>query len=383
MRRPVLPERILSSLARKHGTPLYVYSQQRILDKLTTLQDAFSMPLHVHFAMKANNFPPVLKLLSKNKTGVDVVSAGEINRALECGFKPQKIIFSGVGKSVEEITLALRKEIFSLNVEGPQELERIGLLAKRLRKKAGVSFRLNPNVNPKTHPYITTGFRNNKFGMDKSFLPLLLKTLNKYKKNISLLGLDFHIGSQLTEIAPIEEALVKSIPIYKDLQGQGFPLSHFDIGGGIGISYEGQKTINLNDYAKRLEKHLRPLGCQIMCEPGRYLVADAGVLLTEVEYIKKTPFKNFVIVNTGMHHLIRPALYQAYHEIQPLKNTGRKKFKADVVGPICESADYLAQDRMLPEVKQGEILCIYDAGAYGQVMASHYNLHPMPREVLV
>lgn len=372
----------LSKIAKKHGTPTYVYSKDRILEKLDQLVSAFTLPLQVHYALKANSFRPLLKMLAAKGCGVDVVSGGEIKRALETGFLPSKVIFSGVAKNEEEIEFALKKKIFAFNVESPQELERIGKLASKSKITAQISFRLNPNVNPKTHPYITTGFKQNKFGMDKSFIPELLRILKK-SKYLKLTGLDFHIGSQLLEIAPFEEALVKSLPIYKNLQSMGYPLKHFDIGGGIGISYQGQKTINLKQYAQRLEKHLRPLGCKILCEPGRFLVADSGVLLTQVEYIKKTPYKNFVIINTGMHHLIRPALYGSFHNILPVKKHTGKLVKADVVGPICESSDFLAKDRKMVLPQQGDILAVCDAGAYGFVMAGRYNLHPMPKEILI
>lgn len=373
----------LESMARRYGTPTYIYSTKRILEKLRSLQNAFSQKLHVHYSVKANSNRDLLKFLRKQDVGVDVVSGGEIKRALECGFKGKHVIFSGVGKTHEEIELGIKEKIFLFNVESPQELERIGQVAKRLKSSAHVSFRLNPDVNAKTHPYITTGFRENKFGMDQSFLPELLGILKRYKKEIILSGLDFHIGSQLTDLAPFEAALKKSIPIYQNLKSQGFPLKHFDIGGGVGVSYQGQKVININDYGRRLEKLLKPLGCEILCEHGRYLVADAGVLLAKVEYTKKAPDKNFVILNTGMHHLIRPALYSSFHNILPVRQSSAKKFRADVVGPICESSDFLAKDRLLPEPKQGDIWVICDTGAYGFVMASDYNLHAKPKEVLI
>jgi len=373
----------LGRLAKKYGTPLYVYSAGRIVQKLKALRGAFTEPLHVHYAMKANFNPQILKLLKKQKVGVDVVSAGEIKRALECGFKGQDIIFSGVAKSHEEIGFALRKNILLFNVESLPELERIGQIAKRLKKTAQVSFRLNPDVSADTHPYITTGFRENKFGMDQSFLPELLEILRRYKKNLNLRGLDFHIGSQLTKIEPFEEALKKSVPVFQQLRSQGFDLRIFDIGGGVGISYQGQEVIDLAEYGRRLESYLKPLGVEIHCEPGRYLVADAGVLLTKAEYIKKTPYKNFVIVDTGMHHLIRPSLYQAYHRIMPVVKSDRPEVKVDVVGPICESSDWIAKDRILPEIKEGEVLAILDAGAYGYVMSSDYNLHPKAKEVVI
>jgi diaminopimelate decarboxylase len=373
----------LERLGKKHQTPLYVYSSKRIQEKLDLLRSSFSSSLHIHYSVKANSNRQVLKFLKSKSVGVDVVSAGEVKRALECGFKGQQIIFSGVGKSHEEIEFSLRQRIFLFNVESPQELDRIAQIAKRLKREAQVSFRLNPNVDAKTHPYITTGFRENKFGMDKAFIPELLKILKKHPKNLKLMGLDFHIGSQLTEMKPYEAALKKAVPVYQELQRQGFPLKHFDVGGGIGISYEGQKIINMHGYGQMVERHLKPLGCEILCEPGRYLVGDAGVLLTKVEYVKRTPYKTFVILNTGMHHLIRPALYNSYHEIRPVIKTSARVSKLDVVGPICESSDWLAKNRKLALPEPGDLWAICDVGAYGFVMASDYNLHKKPTEILI
>ncbi|MDZ4678375.1 MAG: diaminopimelate decarboxylase [Oligoflexia bacterium] len=373
----------LGILGRKNKTPVYIYSKKRIGEKLEILKEAFTKTLGIHYSVKANSNRQVLKFLKAQKIGVDVVSGGEVTRALECGFKGRDIIFSGVGKSEEEITATLKIGIYLFNVESPQELDRIARVARRLKKCACVSFRLNPNVDAKTHPYITTGFRENKFGMDKKFIPELLKILKRNPKNLKLIGLDFHIGSQLTEINPYEAAFKKSVPVYQELQRQGFALSHFDIGGGIGISYERQKTIDLKKFGKMVESYLKPLGCKILCEPGRFLVGDAGVLLAQVEYVKKTPYKTFVILNTGMHHLIRPALYNSYHEILPVNQKGGKTINLDVVGPICESSDWLAKNRKLVIPSQGDLWAICDVGAYGYVMASDYNLHKKPIEILI
>jgi diaminopimelate decarboxylase len=333
--------------------------------------------------MKANSNRQILKLFKKEGLGVDVVSAGEIKRALECGFKGDDIIFSGVAKTADEIRFALKTRIDIFNVESPQELERIGAIAKKSKSQTQVSFRLNPNVDPKTHPYITTGFRQNKFGMDHSFLPELLRILARYPNALKLVGLDFHIGSQLTDLKPLVEATEKTIKIFRDLRAQGFPLRYFDIGGGLGISYNGEKTINAREYGRRVEKLLAPLDCEILTEPGRFLVGDAGVLLTRVEYIKKTPYKTFVVVDTGMHHLLRPALYGAKHRILPVTKSGERLMTVDVVGPICESSDSLGSNRKMPLPDQGDILAIMDAGAYGYVMASDYNLKEWPEEILI
>ena len=361
----------LSGVANDYGTPTYVYCFERVRQKLKILRQSFSQDLHIHYSMKANSHRGLLKKLRREGVGVDVVSGGEIQRAFECGFRGKDIIFSGVGKSVDEIELSLKRQIHIFNIESPQELERIGQLAKKLKRTAQVSFRLNPDVNPVTHPYITTGFRNNKFGMDRSFVPALLKILKKYPHSLNLVGLDFHIGSQLFEIGPFEDAAKKALPLFNN------------IGGGIGVPYENRQSLDLALYGKKIEKLLTGMDATLLCEPGRFLVADAGVLLTKVEYIKKTPSKNFVIVDTGMHHLLRPALYQAFHKILPVSKKRRLSLKTDVVGPICESSDWLAQNRKMQKMEQDEILAICDTGAYGYVMCSDYNLHEKPTEVLL
>ncbi len=375
----------LSGVALTSGTPTYAYSFKRILQNLAELRSAFTQQVSIHFAMKTNSNRELLKRLKNEGVGVDVVSGGEIARSLECGFKGSDIIFSGVAKSHEEINYALETKIKMFNVESPEELERIGQLATKKSVVAPISFRMNPNVDAKTHPYITTGFKENKFGMDKSAIPLLLNILKKYESNLNLLGLDFHIGSQLESLKPFEAALKKAIPNFLQFRKSGFKLRSFDIGGGIGVPYKkNQKPFDLKKFGKMVEKNLRPLDCEIVCEPGRFLVADAGVLLTKVEYVKKTPYKSFIIVNTGMHHLLRPALYGAHHEIYPVSEKSKAKLRTfDVVGPICESSDWLAHERRLPTPEQGDILAIADVGAYGFVMASDYNLHPKPHEIFV
>ncbi len=372
----------LASLAKTHGTPIYVYSKKRISQKIEKIKNAFQNNIGIHFAMKSNHNPKILQHIRSRGLGIDVVSGGEINRALECGFKPDQIIFSGVGKSQDEINLGVRKGIFLFNVESPQELERIGQIAGRQNKNVSLSFRINPDVNAQTHPYVTTGFRENKFGMDKSFIPELLRILKRYRK-LKLMGLDFHIGSQLTDLKPFEDAVKKSIPLFTSLKNLGHAMTYFNTGGGIGISYKNEKTIDIDRYATQIQKLLKPLNCKILCEPGRFLVGDAGVLLTKVEYLKKTPHRNFIIANTGMHHLLRPALYDSYHHILPIKKSTRTTIVADVVGPICESSDWLAKKIKIPLPQMGDVLAICDVGAYGFVMANEYNLHPKPKEIVI
>lgn len=374
----------LEKLAKAYGTPIYIYDLDGMLQRLHEFRSAFQEQIHIHYALKANSNPLVLKAFKKEKIGIDTVSGGEIGLALKAGFKPADIIFSGVGKSSEEIEIALRKNISQINVEGPQELERIAKIAKKLKRISRVAFRMNPDVSPQTHPYITTGFRENKFGMDMSFLPDLKEILKKYSKHLSLQGLTLHIGSQLLEFKSIQDAIEKTIPIYKEFQADGHDMKTFDIGGGIGIPYDGGIAPDLAEYGKIVLNLLKPLGCQILSEPGRILVGPFGVLLTEVEYIKRSPARNFAIVNTGMHHLIRPALYQAQHRIWPLTRRHEElKYAYDVVGPICESSDFVGKNIELHGLVQGDRLAILDTGAYGYSMASFYNAHKLPKEIVI
>ncbi len=375
----------LKTLAQKYGTPVYIYDLKMIAAQATRHLEAFSGDVDLHYAMKANSHLAVLRTLRKSGVGADVVSGGEIRRALTAGFQPSEIIFSGVGKSEDEIVLALRKRIKLINVESTEELKRIATVAKRMRLHAQIGIRYNPDVNVDTHPYITTGFRENKFGMDASFLPEIGQIMKKNKKALNLTGISLHIGSQIKEFSALDEAIQKTIPIYQSFQRDGHAMKYFDIGGGVAINYfdEPGEPQSLEQYGQLTEKLLRPLGCRILCEPGRILVGAAGVLLTQVEYVKLAPYRKFAIVNTGMHHLIRPALYGASHRILPVKRPapGSVENAYDVVGPICESADFLGKNVMLPEVKSGDLLAIGETGAYGFTMANHYNLQKYPKEV--
>lgn len=378
----------LTTIAKKHGSPAYVYDVDGMVERLRELKEAFQGKAEIHYATKANACPEILKAFKKEKIGVDTVSWGEAQAAVEAGFSHKDIIFSGVAKSEDELTKAIKYQIKQINVESPQELERIGQIAKKLKKKASVAFRMNPNVNPSTHPYITTGFRENKFGMDTSFMPELRGILTKYKKFIELKGLTLHIGSQLLELNSLKDAIQKTIPIYLDFKNSGYPLETFDIGGGVGIPYDGKDSVDLKEYGKMVLELLRPLNCRILTEPGRVLVGPYAVLLTEIQYIKRTPFKNFAIVNSGMNHLIRPSLYEAVHRIFPVNYEHNNQQEEnselyDVVGPICESSDFLGKDRYLPKLKQGDVLAVLDAGAYGYSMASFYNHHKLPREIVI
>jgi diaminopimelate decarboxylase len=376
-------------IARKHDRPVYIYDLGDILSRARKFRAAFGMlNMSHHYAMKSNANAEILRAMAKDGFGVDTVSGGEIKLALENGFTADKIIFSGVGKTKAEIELAIKADIKQINVESPQELERIAEIAKKLSRKPSVAFRMNPDVNPQTHPYITTGFRENKFGMDFSFLPELKKILKGNSDNLRLRGVTLHIGSQLLELTALKDAITKTIAVYKELQAEGFEVDRFDIGGGLGINYSTddatEELQRVAEFGKMVQELLTPLKCEVLSEPGRILVARSGILVGEVQYIKSTEFKNFAILNTGMHHLLRPALYQAKHRVLAVENsTSVQQMKYDVVGPICESSDFLAKDVQLPKLKAGDYLAIADAGAYGFSMASNYNHHALPAEVVL
>ena len=370
------------------GAPFYAYDWNEFTRRLARFRESFGLPVEIHYAMKANGNPRLLARIAALGAGCDVVSGGELQEARSAGFAPQDIIFSGVGKTVREIELALGERIKQINVESPQELERIGALARKKGVRAAVALRLNPDVDPDTHPYITTGFRENKFGMDASFLPELEAILKAYGAELELKGTTIHIGSQLLDISSIEEAIRKTVPIFERFRAGFRSAETFDIGGGLGIDYKNDDSEaiagRMRAYGAMVTNLLKPVGCRVLCEPGRVLIGAAGVLVSEVQYTKRTPFKNFLIVDTGMHHLIRPSLYQAHHRILPLaESKARPRLTYDVVGPICESSDVLGFARELPELRQGESIAILDSGAYGFSMSSGYNSHPPALEFLV
>lgn len=370
--------RAIESLAKRHGTPLYIYDLSRVRERVREHFGAFKK-ISIHYAIKANHNKDVLGVLRKEGAGLDVVSGGELKYGLGQKFKPAQIIFSGVAKTEPELELAIKKAIKLINVESPSELRRIAILARKLKKKVAVGIRFNPDVNAETHPYITTGFRENKFGMDDGFISELREILKKNQKQIELKAISLHIGSQLRQLDSLKEAISRTVPVYQEFKKE-FPLSMFDVGGGLAIDYHDGKPpqAGLKEYGAMVESLLSGLNCEILCEPGRILVGDAGCLVTRVQYIKTTRHKTFVIVDTGMHHLMRPTLYQAYHRILPVKQR-EGKMKCDVVGPICESSDFLARDRELSKVEEGDLLVIGETGAYGYTMASHYNMHPFPK----
>ncbi|MCO5144355.1 MAG: diaminopimelate decarboxylase [Oligoflexia bacterium] len=376
----------LEKIAQKKSDPFYVYDLDGMKSRLHYLKKSFP-GISPHYAMKANSADRILKMFAQEGSGVDVVSGGEIRHALKTGFKAKDIIFSGVGKSRTELELAIGEEIKQINVESPQELLRIIAMSKAMNKKPKVAFRINPDVDAKTHPYITTGFRENKFGMGEHFVPELRAILTSNPNTVDLCGLTLHIGSQLQDILPIKDAIQKTLPLFYQFKQEGHQMRTFDVGGGLGIPYNEEHTFPskdyalLNGYGKMLQEALQGFTGEVLCEPGRILVGSCGVLVGEVQYIKETPFRSFLIVNTGIHHMMRPALYQAYHRILPVRsNDNREQRIYDIVGPICESSDVLGRERTLYEIKPGEHIAIADSGAYGYSMASYYNEHDFPEQ---
>ncbi|QDK37611.1 diaminopimelate decarboxylase [Bdellovibrio sp. NC01] len=375
----------LKSLTANYMRPIYVYDLDFIRMRFKAMAAALQN-VRIFYAMKANSNPEVLACLKECGAGADVVSLGEIKRALESGFTPADIVYSGVGKTRHEITEALKLEIYQINVESLPELERIGEIAKAMGKKASIALRLNPDIDIKTHPYIATGLRDNKFGMELSLIPELIACLKKYASSLELVGVSLHLGSQMLEFDGYQEALERLKNVYHSLKQEFSTLRRFDFGGGLGIIYERSELDKeqslLQEYAKITLNSLKELNCELQSEPGRWLLAHAGVLITQVQYVKKTSEKTFVIVDSGMNHLVRPSLYEAYHTILPLDKKSHEGVY-DIVGPICESSDFFAKDRKLPEVKEGDFLAIADAGAYGYSMASTYNQQELPLEICI
>lgn len=375
----------LESLAKDWRGPLYVYDLGTIRERARWMKSAFRS-VQAYYAMKANSHPRVLQTLAAESYGADVVSGGEIQRALECGFSPKQIIYSGVGKTLAEIELALQVGIRQINVESLPELERISKVAKRLGKQAPVVFRLNPDIAIETHPYIATGLAENKFGIESGLWGEILSRLSREKDSLRPLGLSLHLGSQMNEFESLREALKKLIPFWKEGASVSPDFRVFDAGGGLGVDYEKENPEAelelLQNYANTIESCLKDLPAETQIEPGRWLVARAGLLLTQVQYVKRNSHRQFVIVDSGMNHLIRPALYSAWHRIFPLRQDPNAKLeKFDVVGPICESADFFAKERLLPCPQEGDIWALADAGAYGASMANTYNLQALPQEI--
>lgn len=373
----------VADLAKQYGTPLYIYSAATFKRHFHAFDSAFDTVDHLTcFSVKANSNLAVLKMLAREGAGMDIVSGGELYRALHAGVDPSRIVYSGVGKRDSEIREALEARILMFNVESLAELERIDQVAGEMGTTACVGFRINPDVDPQTHPYISTGMQKNKFGLDIDL------SLEAYKRAAELqhvkpVGMDCHIGSQLTSLDPFLEALDKLLAFYAKLRDLGIEIRYLDLGGGLGIPYNEEEPPHPAEFGKALSEKLRGLPLKVILEPGRVIAGNAGILVTEVVYTKSNPTKNFLIVDAGMNDLIRPSLYGSYHRIAEVEPQGRESKVVDVVGPICESGDFLARDRELPEVKRGERLVVYSAGAYGFTMSSNYNSRPRACELLV
>jgi diaminopimelate decarboxylase len=388
----------LDKAAERFGTPLYVYSSHTIVDHYQRLDQALNELRHeICYAVKANSNLSVIRLLADQGAGFDIVSGGELYRVIKAGGNPAKCTFAGVGKTREEIEYALRNQILSFNIESEEELYEIDGAARALGKRAPIAIRVNPDVAANTHKYISTGKTENKFGIGIDHVAEIYEHA-KALGNITIRGVQMHIGSQITESKPFVQAIERLVPLVRRLKSE-CGIEFFSVGGGIGIVYHGslesgdevwwrqdepKHSLTIEEYAKSTVPLLKNLPVRVLLEPGRFLVGNAGVLLTRVLYVKKTPVKTFVIVDAGMNDLIRPALYEGYHEIVPVNEPrNEQRTIVDVVGPVCESGDFFALDRPLAQVESGDVLALMSAGAYGFTMASNYNSRPLPAEVLV
>ncbi len=373
----------VSTVARRVGTPFYLYSHNTLVDHFMKIKKAFAKidPI-VCFAMKANDNLAVIKTLVNQGAGFDIVSVGELKKARKAKADLKKIVFASVGKTEEEIIEAIRANILFFNVESLPELDEINRIAKKLNKNPRVALRINPDVAAATHAKITTGTLKNKFGIDLKTAHKILKSRKKYT-HLKINGLHVHIGSQITTSMPFIAAIKKVLEFIDTLKKEDINLEYLDIGGGLGIIYKDEKPQTAQKFADALLPYLEKTGLKIVVEPGRFIAGNAGIFVNQVLYLKDNGVKKFLIVDGGMNDLMRPTLYDAYHEVVPLKKTRTKKIKVDVVGPICESGDFFAKDRRLPVMKKGDLLAVMGAGAYGYVMASNYNVRGRPPEVMV
>jgi diaminopimelate decarboxylase len=373
----------LAEIAQHAGTPCFVYSSRALLNAYFALDKAFAELDHlICYSIKSNANLAVLNLLASHGAGMDIVSQGELYRALKAGVPPERIVYSGVGKSGAEIRDGLESGILFFNVESIPELEAINRLAAALGKTAPISLRINPDVESNTHEYTSTGKKETKFGIPYD------EALQAYTKaaefeNLRLIGIDTHIGSQITQVEPFVTAFTKIADLFIQLRNEGFELEFFDIGGGLGIRYSDETPPTAAEFAEAVLPILRPLGCKIILEPGRSISGNAGILLTRVIHLKQTGVKNFAVVDAGMNDLIRPSLYNTYHQVSLVTESASAKVKVDIVGPICETGDWLAKDRLLPKLEEGALLCVHGAGAYSFTMSSNYNGRPRGAEVLV
>lgn len=372
----------LINIANQFGTPTYVYSKAHIEHQFKSYQQALEGTSHlICFAVKANSNIAVLNILARLGAGFDIVSRGELERVLAAGGEASKIVFSGVGKTTDDIHRALEVGVYCLNVESVSELDRIQQVATEMGKIAPISLRINPDVDAGTHPYISTGLKENKFGIDISEAENIYHYASQLK-NLNIKGVDCHIGSQLTTIEPFIDALDRLLILIDQLANKGIQIEHLDLGGGLGVCYNDEQPPSAADYIKTIREHLKDRQLTLIFEPGRYIVANAGVLITQVEYLKHTNHKNFAIVNAAMNDLIRPALYQSWMNIQPIMPRTDQVITYDIVGPVCETGDFLGKDRAL-SLQQGDLLAIRSAGAYGFVMSSNYNSRSRAAEVMV
>jgi len=365
------------------GTPFYLYSHNTLKRHFRVFDDAFAGQSHiVCFAAKANSNIAVLRIFIREGGGVDIVSGGELYRALLAGADPGKIVYSGVGKRIDEIDYALTSGILLFNVESPAELETIQLRAKTLGKKASIALRINPDVDPQTHPHISTGLKENKFGIDIATAVEAYRAAARLP-NLDITGVSCHIGSQVTKVSPFVDALGRLQVLVRRLREEGMDIRYLDLGGGLGITYREETPPLPAEYAGALLAMARDLDCTLILEPGRVIVGNAGILVTKALYTKTTGVKNFVVVDAGMNDLIRPSLYDSYHRIQSIVRRDGGEIEADIVGPICESGDYLARKRKMPAFQSGDLIAVMSAGAYGFTMSSNYNSRPRVAEVLV
>jgi len=373
----------VADLVKEYGTPLYIYSATTLKRHYKAFDSAFEGIDHLTcYSVKANSNICLLKLLAKEGAGTDIVSGGELFRALRAGVDPKKIVYSGVGKKTVEIQEALLADILMFNVESTQELERINEVAGDMGKVARISLRINPDVDPKTHPYISTGLKENKFGLSRADALETYKLAQKLP-NVDPIGMDCHIGSQLTKLSPFLEALDRLKTFHAQLVELGIKIKYLDLGGGLGITYNEEEPPHPEELGRALMESLQGMDLTLILEPGRVIAGNTGILVTEVQYTKTNEDKTFVIVDAGMNDLVRPSLYGSYHRIAPVRETTGEQLTVDVVGPICESGDFLAKNRSLPKVGQGDLLAAFSAGAYGFAMSSQYNSRARAAEILV
>ena len=371
----------IEDIAKNIKTPFYIYSEDSIKKNIKDYISEASQKTLFCYSVKANSNLSLLKLIASQGMGFDVVSKGELHRAIKAGANPKRIVYSGVGKTKEEIAYALNNKILCFNVESEEELFAINSQASLMKLKADISIRINPDVKVKTHPYISTGMRENKFGIAYEDAFEIYKKA-KQLDSINIVGIDFHIGSQIMSIEPYLDSISSVKKLIQKLDTIDIKLSHIDVGGGLGISYKGEKLVDKSEYVKTIINSLSDLDLNIIFEPGRSIVGDCGILVSQVQYVKESSAKNFLIIDASMSELMRPPLYGAYHEITPIRKSEMPNKVYDVVGPVCESSDFIGKERKL-NCKSGDLLVIQDVGAYGSVLSSNYNTRPRPAEYMI